>query len=272
MTDQDDERTPAYDDPAYDELRGLLAGARATSAVPDDVAARLDATLADLVADRGPQEPETTVTPLRRRSRLAPRLLVAAAAVVFVGAGGVGLSQVLSGSSTDSASDTGGVATSADGARDDAAGSESAPEDAPSAPQPLGGDDVDSGGLAYDEDGLPKLTTTEFTAGTTQLSALRLQAADAGTGDVAGRTPGSTTPADGLASPGDVEEQLKLDRLTQAAKACPGPIFPGARIVQVLLDDEPAVVVFHPMRAGLELVEARTCDGTEVLAATTLVR
>lgn len=84
-------------------VRDLLARARHDEPVPDDVAARLDETLAGLVAERGADtvaehgadtsaERGATVTPLPRRRRLVAIGLAAAAAVVV---GGVALPQVL---------------------------------------------------------------------------------------------------------------------------------------------------------------------------------
>ena len=46
-------------------IRSLLASARASEQVPDDVAARLDSVLADLAADRAPTDAE--------RARRCPR-------------------------------------------------------------------------------------------------------------------------------------------------------------------------------------------------------
>ena len=43
---------PALDDPAFDDVRALLADLRVTAPVPADVAARLDATLDSLKAER----------------------------------------------------------------------------------------------------------------------------------------------------------------------------------------------------------------------------
>jgi hypothetical protein len=71
-------------------VRRLLAGARHDEGVPDDVAARLDATLADLFAERGAEAPadsghrDADVVPLRRRW---PKVLAAAAAVTLFGFG-----------------------------------------------------------------------------------------------------------------------------------------------------------------------------------------
>ena len=79
------------DDPEVTEgderIRALLAesgSARRSERMPEEVAARLDQTLADLVAER---EAAGSVVPLRRR--WAPRLAVAAAAVIVLGGGGV---------------------------------------------------------------------------------------------------------------------------------------------------------------------------------------
>lgn len=85
MTDQDQPLTPDED-----AVRRALAAARHSDPLPTDVASRLDATLAGLVAERRALEPEAppasggssggVVVPLRRRRR--PGLLLAAAAVV----------------------------------------------------------------------------------------------------------------------------------------------------------------------------------------------
>ncbi|WP_141014965.1 hypothetical protein [Nocardioides sambongensis] len=84
---------PAPLDPARDAaVRRLLAEAGGPETVPDDVAARLDDTLADLVGERTdpPTAPATgTVTDLasRRRRRVMRGVLGAAAAVVVIGLG-----------------------------------------------------------------------------------------------------------------------------------------------------------------------------------------
>jgi len=84
MTEQrPDGLTPAQSE----AVRRLLAGARHDESVPDEVAARLDATLADLSAERGAESPavsEADVIPLRRRW---PKVLAAAAAVTLFGFG-----------------------------------------------------------------------------------------------------------------------------------------------------------------------------------------
>lgn len=94
-------------------VRRLLAEARASEPIPADVADRIDATLADLAAERaasGPDSPverpvERPVADLAaaRRRRNARNLLVAAAAVVVVGIGISRLDLSSTGSSEDSA-------------------------------------------------------------------------------------------------------------------------------------------------------------------------
>lgn len=75
--------------PRDDEVRRLLADARHTGPMPDEVVARLDGVLADLAAEPARVRP---VTDLATRRRRVTQLLVAAAAVVVVG---VGIQQVV---------------------------------------------------------------------------------------------------------------------------------------------------------------------------------
>lgn len=91
------------------EVTRWLRGARATEPMPDDVVARLDDTLAELVSSRsaeaelpvadGPEvtaeseTDESNVTPLRPRRR-RNALLAAAAAVIVIGAGGSYVAQL----------------------------------------------------------------------------------------------------------------------------------------------------------------------------------
>ena len=103
MTDEPDD-LPA--DPDTEAVRRLLADARHTGPMPDDVADRMDAVLTDLAA--GPVESPTPVPApadaivaylATQRRRRATGLLVAAAAVVV---GGVVIAQHLPGSTSES--------------------------------------------------------------------------------------------------------------------------------------------------------------------------
>ena len=77
-----------FDDPAHTEVRALLAEAREFTPIPQDVAARLDATLSDLQRSSLKQNPS-----LQRR--LAPRLLAAAVILAAAGVGAIGISRTL---------------------------------------------------------------------------------------------------------------------------------------------------------------------------------
>lgn len=120
MTDRD--LTPDEEE----RVRRLLADARHTEPMPDDVVARLDAVLADLGEESAPSV--TVVTSLdaaRRRRGRGRALLVAAAAVTVLGVGTPALMNALTGmgvSSNDSA--TSGempeAASEGKGARDNA--------------------------------------------------------------------------------------------------------------------------------------------------------
>ena len=115
----DDELDPSNDpsnDPAQERVRRLLAEARHDAAMPDDVAARLDATLAGLQAERlrpsvaspsvaSPSVASPSVASLdaaRRRRRRWASGLVAAAAVVVLGVSLPNLTDGVSMSGADS--------------------------------------------------------------------------------------------------------------------------------------------------------------------------
>lgn len=133
-----------------DDVRTLLAGLRVEEPLPDAVATRLDAALADLVAERragalNAAEPASggRVVPLRRRW---PQLVAAAAAVVVVG---TGVQQVMQGG-VDSMTSA-GQAESADRAvvgEQEAPAAEDGPSDerAASRPQDAGSVSGQGGG------------------------------------------------------------------------------------------------------------------------------
>src|SRR5688500_4696967 len=80
--------------PEHDAVRRMLAEARHTEPVPPAVAARLDAVLADLSAERRQTSDTAPVVDLaaRRRRGVGTGILVAAALVVVTG---VGVGQVI---------------------------------------------------------------------------------------------------------------------------------------------------------------------------------
>lgn len=293
MNAQDDQGPePRFDDPGYDDLRALLADARADGPVPADVVARLDETLAALTADRRTQPVSdaaaANVVPLRRRSRLAPRLLAAAAAVVVVGAGGVGLAQVLS---TQNGSDL-GTAESADAPVVADGFGPAAPE--AEAPRDQAFDDQD--GLVAltkrlsNTKTVPRFTTTGFAREAAAFSSQDLALAWGGTlGSTADRdevtensprTPTSPSPTTELqrgsgggtaggSSPATGSPQTGY---TAAKAACPGPVRTEATVLPVLYDGRPAALAVYPVTDGTQLVEAWSCDGTTLLASTVVPR
>ncbi len=114
------EPQPDEPDPEQARMRALLAdlgtdGAHPPGPVPDDVAARLDATLADLTAPAA----AAAAAPVRHRDRHRGRgLLVAAAVVLVVGAGGVTTAGLVGGSADETATSGGESAgSSADESR-----------------------------------------------------------------------------------------------------------------------------------------------------------
>lgn len=273
---------PDFDDPAHAEVRDLLASARVEAPLPDDVAARLDATLAELTGRTAGEvpanEPHPTVVPLRRRSRIAPRLLAAAAVVVVAGAGAVGLGQVVQ--NTGGSDDKAGTAADSAVARDSAGGAV-----VPEAAQPEAPADssksLDSlkGSLAYAAAAagrVPVLTLSEFSSNVGNLNLQRTSKLYALTGDTdeSRRRPTSTSSEPGAQDTEATTDNAKTGRAqllaATAASTCTPPKLDGVSSYALVLDGQPAVLVLHPASAGTRLVEAWSCDGTKVLAFTTV--
>src|SRR6476660_3539030 len=83
-------------------VRDALAGLRVDEPVPDDVSARLDATLAELREERRTAGVGAVVPLHVHRRRTATRLLVAAAAIVVGGVGFHALRTPTTGTAADS--------------------------------------------------------------------------------------------------------------------------------------------------------------------------
>ncbi|MFL6023826.1 MAG: hypothetical protein ACJ72O_10850, partial [Marmoricola sp.] len=285
---------PDFDDPAHAAIRELLGSAKLETPIPADVAARLDATLASLtgqppLAEPVPDEDDPVVVPLRRRGRLGQRLLAAAAVVAVTGGAAFGLNQVLN----HAGSDRSVTATSATKA--DSGGAEAQPQ-VPGATAPSDSDALtnldgvlDSAAAAK----VPVLTTADFASQTADLSLpsnrlLSLMPKNAGQSYYSARQP-SASPADGNNAPGTTgstanglkssstpprsapEERAELARsAAKALSSCAGPKLDGTSSIPIVLDGDPAVLVVHPANAGSQLVEAWSCDGTQVLAFTTV--
>jgi hypothetical protein len=247
---------PSFDDPAHDDLRALLAEAKATDPIPADVAARLDAALESLQTTRAiERDGRTNVVPLRHR---VGRVLVAAAAVVVVGAGGVGIVQgALSngGSSDKMSSDSAGSATDSDAG---SAGLPSAPEVNAETPGSVA---ATKGAPAQLAD-VPAFTTARFAEQAAQLDTATLDFAQDESTDQAY---GSATRSPALTS--------SPTPLTGSfATLCSTPALPDTESIQITLDGHRAVLVLHPVTDGTQLIEAWSCDGKSALASTTVTR
>lgn len=292
MSDSDDELlpdgVPAFDDPAYDDLRGLLADARVTDPMPEDVADRLDEALAGLGEER--RSERATVVPLRR-ARLTRRLLSAAAVVAVVGAGGVGLAQVIDDGSLNIAGSSG-----SDGSGDEAATADNAPSAASDekAPADSGGIDLDGAaeerGYAARTSAVPQLRTATFASGAARvlnLSVTRLSKlneslryatgtdsltdkseTDSGpepsTPEAQSPSPPPTNGPSGLGELG-AANNLSAQALAKKALACTPPVIEGSTAYPILLDGKPAILVVHEAAFGLRVVQAWSCDGEKVL-------
>ncbi|WP_027861154.1 hypothetical protein [Marmoricola sp. URHB0036] len=225
MTDE-----PEPDREQEERVRALLADLGAApdaAAVPPDVAARLDETLAGLVAER--EQTPANVVPLRRR--WAPRAAAAAAAVIVLGAGGVAAANL--GVFDGTARDTSSADTSAGGSS-----AESLDGTTTTAPEPTTAPNALSAQL-------PRVRAASFDADVARLLQRRAPARDD--------------------APNQRKSELGSGS-GEAAATCPGPrTSHGSTTTPVLYDGTPAVLVVHPARAGERLVEAWSCGGGRVL-------
>jgi len=243
MTERDphpaEELTPAQ----AEAVRRLLAGARHDDGIPDDVAARLDAVIADLAAQRGEapatSEPtrEADVIPLRRRRW--PQVLVAAAAVTVFGFGTV---QIVGNSANDD--DAGGGATAerdapaavTDG-RDD-----NEPEAGPPESAPLPSGDALSQNLSMlSQQSLSRL-------GIEGLSVLRRGTLDSDLKEL-------------LPTEAQTRTDAPRDLAAYAARGC-GPYYTvsGGETFAASYRRHVALVLFHPALDGARLVEIYDCE------------
>lgn len=286
-----DDLDPSFDDPSYDDIRALLRDSRETGPLPDYVAARLDSTLAELRGNAPePAAPVADVVPLRRRvSR--PRLLVAAAAVIIVGAGGSGIAITLA----NQKSDVPASATSVPAG--------GASRHSPMAPQVKGlapipsspGPHVLNGQLdALAAQPVGAFTTADFAsqaAAYAQTANLTYATAEGNVnGTSSGSSPGSNSGSGGGASTAGgasagtgsgtvgspaqasppVPGALPPVASSKSLAPCVAPNVPGAQLVPITLDGNRATLVLHPASHGKQLVEAWSCDGTRVLASATV--
>jgi hypothetical protein len=236
--------------PTEEQVRRLLAEARHTEPMPEDVAARLDGVLADLTVDAGPSAGPLAAAGARRtpappadlaaarRRRNARKLLVAAAAVVAIG---VGLNEV---DLTVSGGDSASTATSgAEDAAGDAAGAEaSQPEAAPSPADSLDG-------YVYGR------------------AALRLTAARFGTQVRRLQTAGRTAALNDTTASSQAQAPRELSALR---RACSTEDWGTGRFVAVRYDGDLGALVFRRVRGETQVVDLYLCGGEDPARSITL--
>lgn len=265
MSDHEDPAVePSFDDPALDDLRALLADARVTDPIPDDVAARLDSTLQSLQITRATErDSRTNVVPLRHR---VGRVLVAAAAAVVIGAGGVGVAQLARNGNG-----------SADSMTADKAAGGAAQEDGlvPGATGQSGSLNAPQAAAARD---VPHLTTAGFARDaarvmrTAYLYSLDIQSPAPTTPTTGPGSPNadSAAPLSGylpLQAPPVTATPERAGARDQDLVACAGPDAPDAIVEPATLDGALVALVFRPPTAESQQVEAWSCDGTTLLAS-----
>jgi hypothetical protein len=198
-------------------------------------------------------------------------VLVAAAALVVVGAGAVGIAQ-LAGDSSGGSADS---AATADRAQDGAGGSGTtgsvpgatgAPEDVPRS--------------ADAARAVPELTTTTFAADAARvmvdLAGERVaetagKAATAGTDGLNGELDmRSPTAGYALEAPPVTASPQDASKSLTSLEGCAGPEAPDAVTVQATLDGGRVALVFRPPTASGQRVEAWSCDGVTLLRAATV--
>jgi hypothetical protein len=239
--------------PEEEQVRRLLADARHTQPVPDDVAARLDAVLADL-RDEDPAAPvpvtvvqrPADLAAARRRRRNVRSWLVAAAAVVVVG---IGVNQVahldVSADDSGGSADTSAVAGAAGGGDEPQSGRADAQEPTD------GAQDYDS---ALSRAPV-RLDPDRFGAQVTRLRDADL-ARVTGTASLSGSGSAST----------DKPLPEAQDDVHDAYKAtCPTTGWGHGRAVPVRYGGRPGVLVFRPVRGDTQVVDLFLCgsDHTE---------
>jgi hypothetical protein len=240
--------------PEEEQVRRLLADARHTQPVPDDVAARLDAVLADL-RDEDPTSPvpvtvvqqPADLAAARRRRHNVRSWLVAAAAVVVVG---IGVNQV---AHLDvSADDSGGSAdTSAEAGA--AGGGDELQSGRADAQEPTdGAQDYDS---AFSRAPV-RLDPDRFGAQVTRLRTADLIRVNGTASSLSGSGSASA----------DSPRPEAQDDVHDAYKAtCPTTGWGHGRAVPVRYGGRPGVLVFRPVRGDTQVVDLFVCgsDHTE---------
>ncbi|HET6652438.1 MAG TPA: hypothetical protein VFH10_07350 [Nocardioides sp.] len=242
-----------------EQVRRLLGSLPPEGPLPPEVATRLDARLADLVAERTSAAAPASGDELaaRRRRRRVTTGLVAAASVAVVGVA-LGTMADLTGSDSDSAQSGAAVSDSA------AAAPESAPEAAreDSAGDAAGG--ADAGTLASVPDGVLLLAGDRQDVATANL--------DRDVARVAALAPAPSSREGVTGDRADSVEPGEARRRLATIAPCVVPAAEAGDVVApVRLDGEPATLVLQAAAGGTREAQIYACDdATALLAATTV--
>ncbi|MEZ0577526.1 hypothetical protein [Nocardioides sp. MH1] len=248
MTDEHDEASEPVSPEDETRLRALLSDARESGATPDDVVARLDDTLAGLVAERLAEEPEPTpatgseasIHPLvRTRRHRVVAVLGAAAAVAVLGLGIGALLDQGSDDAGDSAATDAGVERGVHADADSGAAKAQPSESLETA------DEL----AAYEKIVLaPRASTVRSPHLTRDLA--RIQAAY-------------------LSSPGSARYGKTLIHEPKGF-TCADAVWGRGVLVAARYDGAPAYVAFRQPMGDSQVVEVLQCGTAEVLRSTTL--
>lgn len=238
--------------PEQERVRRLLAEARHAAPVPSVVAARLDETLASLVAERGgaPLEDSDTrsdghATPVvdlgaRRRRRVGIGLLAAAAVVVAGVAVGQALPRM---SGSDDASSSGGVAADSEGSS-----------------REFGGDQTD-GGAADSSSGAEAPESMKSRAPTPLVGAPTLSSSDT---DLTDRL------TELRSSQADMSAMSQRRQLLDLVRACDLRGVGQGRRVAAEVDGQDGLVVFRRPDGAAQEVALYVCGTPQPVRTLTL--
>ncbi|MCD4523745.1 hypothetical protein [Nocardioides sp. cx-173] len=221
-----------------ERVRRLLAEARVDAPMPEDVATRLDAVLAQLAEGQPPGANAQVVALASRRRRKVTTLLVAAAAVVVVG---IGAGQLLEGTGSDGES-----ASSLDSG--DAQGAPDAVEE--EAPARRGASDlrVDPGSVSSLVSGAPVVRESHFADDVARIARR-------------GRVANQSSP--------DAPFHGDTDETTDHLICDPADWGPG-RLQLVRYQGRPAVLAFRAPVGASQVVDLLQCGTGETLRSVTL--
>ncbi len=241
------------------QVRDLLGSLPPAGELPADVARRLDAQLATLVAERPPVTGAADVLSARRR-RARTALLVAAS----VAAVGLGLGTVL-----DDLSLGGGASDSASGpSAEDEVAAGSAPESAGGAAKG-GADGETDGGTDGEPEFYLATVPQRLSRATLEADVRRLEARSA---RVAAGREGEEGDPDSTDTGGPTLLGDDADTAAEILDPCAVPaVRPGDNVAPVTLDGSRATLVLRAAQAGTREAEIYACDSSDDVIARTVV-